>query len=52
MPVGEGVEAPGGIRKKSAFSCDGCRRRKVKCDGGRPVCARCAARQEECIYKL
>ncbi|RMY34909.1 hypothetical protein D0866_04955 [Hortaea werneckii] len=52
MPVGAGVEAPGGIRKKSAFSCDGCRRRKVKCDGGRPVCARCAARQVECIYKL
>ncbi|KAI7526054.1 hypothetical protein KC331_g17182 [Hortaea werneckii] len=52
MPVGAGVEAPGGIRKKSAFSCDGCRRRKVKCDGGRPVCARCAARHEECVYKL
>uniref|UniRef100_A0A0L0NAC4 Nitrogen assimilation transcription factor nit-4 n=1 Tax=Tolypocladium ophioglossoides (strain CBS 100239) TaxID=1163406 RepID=A0A0L0NAC4_TOLOC len=38
--------------KKSAFSCEPCRRRKVKCDGERPVCRRCSARNDECIYKL
>lgn len=70
--------------KKSAFSCEPCRRRKVrsppacaeltmlrswpdlrvefreliwwfrqvKCGGEQPVCQRCAARNDECIYKL
>ncbi|POR39119.1 Nitrogen assimilation transcription factor nit-4 [Tolypocladium paradoxum] len=38
--------------KKSAFSCEPCRRRKVKCDGERPVCRRCSARNDDCIYKL
>ncbi|PNY24320.1 Nitrogen assimilation transcription factor nit-4 [Tolypocladium capitatum] len=38
--------------KKSAFSCEPCRRRKVKCNGESPVCHRCAARNDECIYKL
>uniref|UniRef100_A0A8H7N845 Zn(2)-C6 fungal-type domain-containing protein n=1 Tax=Bionectria ochroleuca TaxID=29856 RepID=A0A8H7N845_BIOOC len=38
--------------KKSAFSCEPCRRRKVKCGGEQPVCNRCASRQEECVYKL
>ncbi|EQK99446.1 Zn(2)-C6 fungal-type DNA-binding domain protein [Ophiocordyceps sinensis CO18] len=39
-------------KKKSAFSCDPCRRRKVKCGGEQPVCQRCAARNDQCIYKL
>ncbi|KAK2594319.1 hypothetical protein QQS21_007964 [Conoideocrella luteorostrata] len=38
--------------KKSAFSCEPCRRRKVKCGGEQPICQRCAARNDECIYKL
>ncbi|KAG6145271.1 hypothetical protein E4U28_001698 [Claviceps purpurea] len=38
--------------KKSAFSCDPCRRRKVKCGGEQPICRRCFARNDECIYKL
>ncbi|KAM0217778.1 hypothetical protein ACHAPA_001352 [Fusarium lateritium] len=38
--------------KKSAFSCEPCRRRKVKCGGEQPICNRCAARADECIYKL
>ncbi|PHH78557.1 hypothetical protein CDD80_6668 [Ophiocordyceps camponoti-rufipedis] len=39
-------------KKKSAFSCDPCRRRKVKCGGEQPVCQRCAARNDHCVYKL
>ncbi|KAH6886878.1 putative fungal-specific transcription factor [Thelonectria olida] len=31
-------------------ACDGCRRRKVKCDGGRPECSRCQARRKACTY--
>ncbi|KAG5933606.1 hypothetical protein E4U53_000936 [Claviceps sorghi] len=38
--------------KKSAFSCEPCRRRKVKCGGEQPICQRCVARKDECIYKL
>ncbi|GJN70202.1 hypothetical protein PLICBS_004255 [Purpureocillium lilacinum] len=38
--------------KKSAFSCEPCRRRKVKCGGEQPVCHRCAARNDDCVYKL
>ncbi|CAM1504757.1 Fc.00g023480.m01.CDS01 [Cosmosporella sp. VM-42] len=38
--------------KKSAFSCEPCRRRKVKCGGEQPICNRCAARNDDCVYKL
>ncbi|KHN93974.1 Zn(2)-C6 fungal-type DNA-binding domain protein [Metarhizium album ARSEF 1941] len=38
--------------KKSAFSCELCRRRKVKCGGEQPICQRCAARNDDCVYKL
>ncbi|EMC96290.1 hypothetical protein BAUCODRAFT_69367 [Baudoinia panamericana UAMH 10762] len=40
-----------GVRKKSAFSCEACRRRKVKCDGRTPECACCVVRGEACVYK-
>jgi hypothetical protein len=38
--------------KKSAFSCDPCRRRKVKCKGEQPSCSRCITRGDVCLYKL
>lgn len=38
--------------KKSAFSCDQCRKRKVKCGGEKPHCVRCTRRHEICEYKL
>ena len=38
--------------KKSAFSCDPCRKRKVKCGGEQPSCRRCITRNETCLYKL
>lgn len=39
-------------KRKSAFSCDQCRKRKVKCGAEQPRCARCIARKEACEYKL
>ncbi|KUL88383.1 hypothetical protein ZTR_04957 [Talaromyces verruculosus] len=38
--------------KKSAFSCNQCRKRKVKCGGEKPSCVRCTGRNESCAYKL
>ncbi|KAF2020853.1 hypothetical protein BU24DRAFT_445995 [Aaosphaeria arxii CBS 175.79] len=38
--------------KKSAFSCEACRKRKVKCDATHPICDRCKLRGDDCIYKL
>lgn len=48
------TSAPSSARatKKSAFSCEPCRRRKVKCGGEQPVCSRCLARNDACVYKL
>ncbi|KAL1988828.1 hypothetical protein VTN96DRAFT_7712 [Rasamsonia emersonii] len=40
------------LPRKSAFSCEACRKRKVKCNGASPSCARCAARGEVCVYSL
>ncbi|KAL4949010.1 fungal-specific transcription factor domain-containing protein [Aspergillus filifer] len=48
------ADAPvkGNPSRKSAFSCEGCRKRKVKCNGASPTCSRCAARGTECVYTL
>ncbi|KAJ5535902.1 transcriptional regulator family: Fungal Specific TF [Penicillium frequentans] len=40
------------LPRKSAFSCEACRKRKVKCNGSSPSCSRCAARGEVCVYSL
>ncbi|KAL6912796.1 hypothetical protein FSHL1_010479 [Fusarium sambucinum] len=31
-------------------SCDQCRQKKLKCDGGYPYCGRCSSISENCIY--
>ncbi|KAH6693544.1 fungal-specific transcription factor [Plectosphaerella plurivora] len=36
--------------KKLSFSCDTCRRRKVKCGGEQPKCHRCISRGDSCVY--
>ncbi|OBS25978.1 hypothetical protein FPOA_06510 [Fusarium poae] len=44
-----------GIRARKTFqvpACDVCRRRKKKCDRGRPTCSNCAERGLECEYIL
>lgn len=38
--------------KKYGLSCLVCRRRKVKCDGGRPNCANCMRLSERCHYNV
>ncbi|KPM42955.1 hypothetical protein AK830_g3642 [Neonectria ditissima] len=37
-------------RPRAAVACNPCRQTKSKCDSGRPVCERCAARNVECVY--
>lgn len=36
--------------KRYGQSCLVCRRRKVRCDGGRPTCAKCMRINERCVY--
>lgn len=38
--------------KKYGLSCLVCRRRKVRCDGGRPSCANCLRLSERCHYNV
>ncbi|KAG5665697.1 hypothetical protein KAF25_009822 [Fusarium avenaceum] len=43
--------APVSLRKIRTYrSCTGCRVSKTKCDGDRPRCSRCCARNLECQY--
>lgn len=37
-------------RHQIVVACNKCRTRKVKCDGQRPTCAKCADRGLECVY--
>ncbi|KAJ2381557.1 hypothetical protein GGI05_005942, partial [Coemansia sp. RSA 2603] len=39
-----------GKRQRVSRACDKCRRKKVKCDGKRPICTHCAALGESCTY--
>ncbi|CAI7664131.1 unnamed protein product [Penicillium pancosmium] len=36
--------------RKSRHGCSNCKRRRVKCDEGRPTCANCDQRHDTCIY--
>ncbi|KAJ2700324.1 hypothetical protein H4R19_005478, partial [Coemansia spiralis] len=40
----------GSKRQRISRACDRCRRKKVKCDGGHPTCAHCAAIDVTCTY--
>ncbi|KIR59778.1 hypothetical protein I314_04211 [Cryptococcus bacillisporus CA1873] len=40
----------GGKGKKLALACHFCRRRKLKCDGRKPLCETCAKRGEVCTW--
>ncbi|KAL6699119.1 fungal-specific transcription factor domain-containing protein [Trichoderma pleuroticola] len=41
-------------RRRVALACDSCRERKVRCDGAKPVCGPCQARNRQslCLYHL
>ncbi|KAL0570219.1 transcription factor [Marasmius crinis-equi] len=36
--------------KKSRTGCAQCKKRRVKCDEGRPTCGNCERRQSDCVY--
>jgi hypothetical protein len=38
-------------RRRYGFSCSVCRRKKVRCDGGRPACSSCSKAGIQCGYK-
>ncbi|KAM0359918.1 hypothetical protein HYE67_001856 [Fusarium culmorum] len=40
-----------GKRNLVAVACEGCRRKKAKCDGRRPTCSRCSSKMESCLYE-
>ncbi|KAJ1920010.1 hypothetical protein IWQ60_007093 [Tieghemiomyces parasiticus] len=42
------AEAP--KRKRLNMACDGCRRKKVRCDGERPRCRNCVRHGLDCVY--
>ncbi|PIA19022.1 hypothetical protein COEREDRAFT_27174, partial [Coemansia reversa NRRL 1564] len=37
-------------RQRISRACDRCRRKKVKCDGRRPICTHCEAIDASCTY--
>ncbi|KAI9314717.1 fungal-specific transcription factor domain-containing protein [Dichotomocladium elegans] len=41
----------GSKRQRVSRACDLCRRKKIKCDGGSPICSNCQAFSLECSYK-
>lgn len=44
------MSAPSRRRNRSLASCEPCRRRKTRCDHGRPICACCQRRHLRCWY--
>ncbi|KAI1261895.1 putative C6 transcription factor [Xylariaceae sp. FL1019] len=47
-----GGERRPGLSRSSHVACDPCRRSKIKCDGGRPLCYKCRSKGKECVYDL
>lgn len=42
---------PGPVnRARTKHACEACRRRRIKCDGLRPVCQGCAIAGTDCLY--
>ena len=37
-------------RNRTSYSCQTCRRRKIKCDKQHPICGSCLKNNEECVY--
>lgn len=38
------------VRKRVSQACDQCRKKKLKCDGLRPICTACASLGRQCCY--
>ncbi|KAJ7761510.1 hypothetical protein DFH07DRAFT_815243 [Mycena maculata] len=39
------------VPKKITVACDFCRHRKLKCDGHKPICGNCSARDRDCRFE-
>ncbi|KAK4983747.1 hypothetical protein LTR50_007029 [Elasticomyces elasticus] len=39
-------------RKQTAIACDGCQKRRCKCDGVRPACQSCRSKKVDCVYTV
>ncbi|KAF7314282.1 GTP binding protein [Mycena kentingensis (nom. inval.)] len=39
------------MQRKILVACDFCRGRKLRCDGGRPICSNCNQRNQPCSYR-
>ncbi|EED19198.1 CHA4 activatory protein, putative [Talaromyces stipitatus ATCC 10500] len=37
--------------RKYGFACLSCRRKKIKCDGSKPICINCNKSKESCVYR-
>jgi len=44
-------KSSGRIKPNIQIACETCRRRKTRCDGQRPKCSSCVARNEECVFQ-
>ncbi|KAH8129727.1 C6 transcription factor [Trichoderma asperelloides] len=50
--VGASRSAPSSkSRRRAIEACSFCRRRKIKCNGARPVCVNCQSYSQSCIYE-
>jgi hypothetical protein len=38
------------MRARTKHACEACRKRRIKCDGVRPVCSGCSVAGTECLY--
>ncbi|KAJ8116419.1 hypothetical protein OPT61_g2151 [Boeremia exigua] len=47
----EGYQELGNRRARIALACKRCKRRKQRCDGGRPNCHACERAKQACIYE-
>ncbi|EJD40609.1 hypothetical protein AURDEDRAFT_170238 [Auricularia subglabra TFB-10046 SS5] len=49
-PTADSASSSRRKEKHVSRACNGCRRRKSKCDGVQPVCGTCAAQKHECSW--
>lgn len=40
------------FHNKSKSGCDNCKRRRVKCDEGKPMCLKCSNMKLDCVYSI
>lgn len=50
IPTDRSPSSGGHEKHAEVLSCVTCRARKLKCDRGKPICARCTKVKTECVY--